>query len=150
MMTRQVCTAAADLIQDFETLRLVAFKPTPDDVWTIGWGHTEGVKEGDIWTKPYADQVFEQDIADRAQWAYDAIDEDVRDDLTDNQFGAIVSFVYNLGIEAFKESTLLKKVNAQDYAGASAEFLKWIYQHGKVLNGLVRRRATERALFDRP
>ncbi len=149
-MTRQVCTAAADLIQDFETLRLVAFKPTPDDVWTIGWGHTEGVKEGDIWTKPYADQVFEQDIADRAQWAYDAIDEDVRDDLTDNQFGAIVSFVYNLGIEAFKESTLLKKVNAQDYAGASAEFLKWIYQHGKVLNGLVRRRATERALFDRP
>lgn len=70
--------------------------------------------------------------------------------LNDNQFGALVSFVYNLGAGALGSSTLLKKLNAKDYSGAAEEFLKWDFAGGKRLAGLTRRRQAERALFLHP
>lgn len=67
--------------------------------------------------------------------------------LNQNQFDALASFTYNLGETNLSSSTLLKKLNAKDYTGASNEFLKWNRAGGKVLNGLVRRREAERNLF---
>ncbi|WP_312069487.1 lysozyme, partial [Acinetobacter sp.] len=67
--------------------------------------------------------------------------------LSQNQFDALVSLTYNIGSTAFKNSTLLKKLNAKDYAGAADQFLRWNKGGGKVLKGLVRRREAERALF---
>ena len=71
----------------------------------------------------------------------------VRKPITQNQFDALVSLSYNIGSGAFKNSTLLKKLNAKDYAGAADQFLVWNKGGGKVLKGLVRRRDAERALF---
>ncbi|HAK9115445.1 TPA: lysozyme, partial [Salmonella enterica] len=67
--------------------------------------------------------------------------------LTQGQFDALVSFAYNLGARTLSSSTLLRKLNAGDYAGAADEFLRWNKAGGKVLNGLTRRREAERALF---
>ena len=68
--------------------------------------------------------------------------------LTDNQFGALVSFTFNVGPANFNKSTLLRKLNAGDYKGAAAELPKWRHAAGRVLNGLIRRRAAEQALFN--
>ncbi len=150
-MSRQVCQAAQSLIKSFEQLRLVAYLPTPNDVLTIGYGHTgKDVTEGLVWTKERAEEVFQQDIAERAEELYFALDYGIRDSLTDNQFGALVSFVYNEGISAFKSSTMLRLINTRQYEAASEQFPRWIYQGDEKLGGLIRRRAAERALFDTP
>jgi lysozyme len=70
--------------------------------------------------------------------------------LNENQFGALVSFTFNLGLTNLKRSTLLKRVNASDFAGAAAEFGKWVNAAGKKMPGLVKRRAAEAALFSTP
>lgn len=67
--------------------------------------------------------------------------------LTQSQFDALVSFVYNVGVEAFRTSTLLRKLNGADYVGAAAEFKRWKMGGGKVLPGLIRRRKREEELF---
>ena len=76
--------------------------------------------------------------------------EAVKVPLNPNQFGALTSFTYNLGAGNLRSSTLLRKLNAGDYAGAAAEFARWNKAGGKVLKGLTRRRAAERALFEKP
>lgn len=139
------------LIQSFETLQLVAFKPTPDDVWTIGWGHTgPDVHEGLVWTREQADEAFDHDT--RA--AVNGVIRGTDVQLTQNQFDALVSFTYNEGVgeehpepKGFLGSTLRKMVNARRWLDAANEFPKWNKQKGKVLGGLVRRRDAERALF---
>lgn len=73
----------------------------------------------------------------------------VKVELSQGQFDALVSLVYNIGIEAFKGSTLLKKLNARDYEGAAAQFDRWVRSNGKVSPGLVARRARERKVFER-
>lgn len=132
------------LIEDFEKLRLVAFKPTPDDVWTIGWGHTgNDVYEGLVWTREKADSQFDVDIAKYVNQVIRSTDVE----LTQNQFDALVSFTYNEGVTAEGHSTLLQYVNQRRWLDAANEFPKWNKQKGKVLDGLTRRRATERELF---
>lgn len=131
------------LIKKWEALRLEAYLPTKDDVWTIGWGHTAGVYQGMKITKQEAELYFDEDVA----WASEAVNKLVRVKLSQNQFDALVSFVFNIGLTAFKKSTLLRKLNAGDYHGAAAEFPKWNKQAGKVLNGLVKRRAEEMEYF---
>lgn len=132
-----------NLIKKWEKLRLVAYLPTPDDVWTIGWGHTLGVKKGDKITKEQAQEFFIQD----KQWAEDAVNQKVKVPLTQEQFDALVSLVFNIGANAFSRSTLLKKLNRKDYQGAADQFNVWVKQKGKTLTGLVRRRAEERSYF---
>ena len=132
-----------NLIKKWEKLKLVAYLPTPDDVWTIGWGHIMGVKKGDKITKEQAQEFFIQD----KQWAEDAVNQKVKVPLTQEQFDALVSLVFNIGANAFSRSTLLKKLNRKDYQGAADQFNVWVKQKGKTLTGLVRRRAEERSYF---
>ena len=141
-MVDKMQTVNYEIIKQFEGLRLEAYK-CPADVWTIGYGHTNKVKSGDAITEGEADILLALDVqeAERAVSSY------VDVDINQNQFDALVSFVYNLGAGNFKSSTLLKKLNQGDYLGAANEFHRWNKAGGKVLRGLVRRREAEANLF---
>ena len=132
-----------DLIKEFEGLRLTAYRDAAG-VLTIGYGHTKGVKENDRITAAQAERFLIDDIKAHAAPVINL----VVVPLNQNQFDALVSFVYNLGGSAFANSTLLKHLNYGDYDAAAGEFDKWIYASGKPLNGLVKRRAKERLLFE--
>jgi lysozyme len=132
-----------DLIKSFEGLRLSAYK-CPADVWTIGYGTTAGVKPGQSITKERAEELLREDVK-----RFEAqVLRLVKVPLTQGQHDAMVSFVYNLGAGNLSNSTLLRLLNAGDDAGAAAQFDRWNKAEGKVLAGLVRRRAAERALFE--
>ncbi|MFP2693906.1 lysozyme [Enterobacter ludwigii] len=133
------------LIKAFEGLRLTAYRCAAD-VWTIGYGHTAAVKNGDTITADDADSLLLNDIAVSEQ----AVSRAVTAPLNQSRFDALVSLVFNIGQGNFRRSTLLKKLNNQDYTGASDEFLRWTRAGGKVVPGLVRRREAEKALFDTP
>ncbi|MBK3870977.1 lysozyme [Stutzerimonas frequens] len=132
-----------DLIKSFEGLRLSAYKDVVGVV-TIGYGTTSGVKMGDTITKERAEELLREDVKRFEQ----QVQRLVKVPLTQGQFDALVSFVYNLGAGNLSNSTLLRLLNAGDYAGAGAQFERWNKAGGKVLAGLVRRRAAERALFE--
>lgn len=132
-----------ELIKKWEDLRLEAYLPTPYDVWTIGWGHTKGVKPGDVITEAEAQRLFDEDV----QWAEDAVNKLVKVGLTQNQFDALVSLTFNIGETQFRNSTALKRLNAGNYEGAAEAMTWWNKQKGKVLRGLVRRRAEEKEYF---
>lgn len=131
-----------EIVKHFEDCKLEAYL-CPAGVPTIGWGHTKGVKLGDKITQDKADSLFEQDYHEAEQ----QVQEVVTAFLSDQQLGALTSFVFNLGIGQLKVSTLLKKLNQNDYKGAAEEFRKWIYSNGKILPGLVKRREMERMVF---
>ena len=132
-----------DLIKSFEQCRLKAYKPTPDDVWTCGWGSTQGVTESTCWTQEQADMALLQDVAD----AEKCVGKNVRVPLTQNEFDALVSLTFNIGCGAFAGSTLLKLLNSSDYDGAAQQILRWDKQAGKPLAGLTRRRQAEKEMF---
>lgn len=142
-MSRQLGTAGRALIRLYEQLRLVAYRNFPGEPWTIGWGHTGDVHQGDTCTPDQADKWFTEDTAKVVA----AVDRDTPQDITQNQFDALVSFGYNLGISAEEHSTLLRDVISKNIAGAADEFLKWNHVNGQVSDGLTRRRRAERALF---
>lgn len=135
------------LIKEFEGCRLTAYQDSVG-VWTIGYGWTQPV-DG----KPVrAGMTIKQETAERllktGLVSYESdVSRLVKVGLTQGQFDALVSFTYNLGSRSLSTSTLLRKLNAGDYAGAANEFLRWNKAGGKVLNGLTRRREAERALF---
>lgn len=147
--------AGLPLVKKFEQCRLQAFKPIPTDPFTIGWGRTAGVQEGDTCTQDEADQWLLDD--------YDTAQEEVLKaihvDLSDNQIGALTSFVYNVGpgheghkdglvhLKAGGSSHLLIYTNRQEWDQAADEFPKWSKAGGVVLMGLMRRRMEEKALF---
>lgn len=132
-----------DMIKEHEGLRLQAYLPTPNDVWTIGYGHTGSAHKGMVITEERAEALLRQDIA----WVEDAINKNVVVPLTQNQYDALASLIYNIGAGAFAKSTLLRMLNMGDYAGAAEQFGRWNRQKGKVLNGLTRRRQEEKELF---
>lgn len=138
------------LIKGYEKLRLTAYAATEEErakgIWTIGWGHTAGVKEGDTCTAEEADQFLLSDLEKAEGGVYSL----VRTPLNQNQYDALVSLVFNIGRGNFAASTILKRLNLGDYAGAAQEFKKWNKQAGKVLGGLTKRRAEEEALFNKP
>lgn len=119
----------------------------PAGVLTIGWGHTNArgrpFGEGATWSRAECDAAFEED----ADFFAAGVRERVRVELTQAQFDALVSLAYNVGLAAFEGSTLLRKLNGGDVAGAAGEFRRWTRGGGKVLPGLVRRRTAEAALF---
>jgi lysozyme len=134
-----------DLIKAHEGLRLEAY-PDPasgGDPWTIGYGHTAGVKPGDVITQEQADAYLREDIA----WAEDAVRSGVKVPISQAAFDAMVSLTFNIGAGAFGRSTLLKMLNAGDHAGAADQFMRWTTAAGRVMPGLEKRRAAERALF---
>lgn len=131
-----------DLIKKWEGCELKAYK-CPANVWTIGYGHTNGVKEGQEITLKQAETFLRQDIATFEK----GVTKLVSAPLTQNKFDALVSFAFNIGLGAFKTSTLLKKLNQKDYCGAAKEFERWNKSKGKVLKGLTIRRKDEKAMF---
>lgn len=135
-----------DLIKSYEGCRLAAYPDpaTGGAPWTIGYGHTAGVKQGDTCTQEQADEWLADEVAKFAE----SVQEVVTAPLTQHQLDALVSLAYNIGMGNLKKSTLLKKLNKEDVAGASQEFLKWTKANGKVMAGLVNRRKSEKALFD--
>ncbi|MCM8732708.1 muraminidase [Azospirillum sp. TSH7] len=146
MTTKPVCQAAVDLVKHFEGLYLNAYL-CPAGVPTIGYGHTAGVKMGQTITAEQADAFLASDLTEAAG----RVDGLVKVALNDDQRGALSSFVFNLGAGSLQSSTLLKLLNAGDYAGAADQFGRWVYAtvNGKPtkLAGLVARRAAEEALF---
>jgi len=132
-----------DIIKQYEGLRLEAYL-CPAGIPTIGWGHTFGVKLGQKISVAQAEVFLDHDY----QEAEDQVKQVVKVPLTDNQLGALVSFVFNLGIGKLKSSTLLKKLNSGDYVGAASEFDKWVFSKGVKLKGLIARRVAERKLFE--
>jgi lysozyme len=136
-------SAGLNLIKHFEGIRLSAYNDGVG-VPTIGYGHTgPDVYYGLTITQARANQLLVQDL----RRFEDAVHRAVKVVLNDNQFAALVSFTYNVGEAAFQNSTLLQLLNARDYNGASAQFLRWTYAGGQQLAGLYRRRQAERALF---
>jgi len=130
------------LIKKFEGLRLEAYL-CPAGVWTIGYGHTHKVYKGKKITKEEAEKLLKEDL----QIFESAICDVVKVPLNQNQFDGIVSFVYNVGIGAFRTSTMLKFINANHFPLAAGQFDRWIYSKGKKLEGLVKRRKEEKELF---
>ncbi len=137
-----------DLVKRFEGLRLTAYR-CPAGVVTIGYGYTNragfgpGVKMGDVWSEAQADEMLDAGLSRCADQVLALLTRAP----TDNQFGAMVSLAYNIGLGAFSKSTCLKRFNAGDIEGA-AEALTWFNKAGgKVLRGLVRRREAEADLF---
>lgn len=130
------------LIKQFEGCKLKAYK-CPAGVWTIAYGRTTKVKSGDTCTQAQADAwlIEEYDHFEKGVLAMLKVETNA------NMLGALTSFAYNLGLGALKGSTLLRKHNAGDHDGAAKEFLKWNKAGGRVLNGLVRRREAESALY---
>ena len=119
----------------------------PVGVLTIGWGHTNDngrqFDTSSVWTQNECDAAFQEDMRHFEK----AVKGLVTVPLDQNQFDALVSFCYNCGEGNLGGSTLLKKVNSRDFSGAAKEFGKWVHGGGKVLKGLVRRRASEALLF---
>ena len=133
------------LTENFEGLRLTAYPDpaTHGDPWTIGYGSTKGVHQGMVITQEQAEQRLMDDV----QSACDVVNSKVHTDLTQNEFDALVDFVFNVGAGNFAGSTLLKKINAGDMEEAALEFQKWDKAAGHVMAGLVRRRQAETDLF---
>ena len=131
-----------ELIKHFEGCELEAYK-CPAGVWTIGYGHIKGVKEGMKITEHQAEEMLKSELHEYEGY----INDYVTVPLNQNQFDAMVSWVYNLGGGNLKASTLLKVLNAGDYDGVPAQMLRWNKAGGKVLEGLTRRRQAEADLF---
>ena len=135
-----------DLIKTHEGCKLVAY-PDPGsggDPWTVGYGHTgNDVVEGLHISQDEADDYLRHDLA----WVEKCINNSVKVELTQGEFDALCSFVYNLGCGTLGKSMLLAKLNAGDSDGASSEFLKFTHAGGKVLQGLVVRRKAEMEVF---
>jgi len=142
---RKTNKAGIELIKECEGLKLKAYR-CPAGVLTIGYGHTAGVKRGDVITAKQAEQFLKDDLA----WAEECVEQNVIVAITDNQFSALVSFVYNVGPGAFKKSTLLKLLNQNKTGRASLEFVKWNKAGGVALAGLTKRRIKEMNLFITP
>lgn len=146
-MKKSTSQKGINQVKSFEGKRLAAY----DDgvgVWTIGFGTTiypngVKVKKGDKCTELQAEQYLRNDLI-RFE---NAVNESVKVPINQNQFDALVSLTYNIGASAFKNSTLLRKLNAGDKKGAADQFDVWNKAGGKVMKGLVNRRASEKALF---
>ena len=131
-----------ELIKKFEGCRLKAYQDSVD-VWTIGYGHTEGVYEGMEISQHQADIMLGSDLVKYANY----INEYVTVSLNPNQFDALTSWVYNLGPGNLKSSTMLKVLNEGSYDDVPFQIKRWNKAGGKVLKGLVRRREAEAELF---
>lgn len=149
-MARTINRETVEHVKRWEGLKLTAY-PDPGsrdgNPWTVGYGHTSDgflkVTRGLTISPKQAEEALEFDLNETAA----AIDELVKVGLSDNQFGALASFAFNVGLGAFKKSTLLKKLNKGDYAAVPAELARWTRNDGKVMKGLVNRRAAEAGLW---
>jgi lysozyme len=147
----QISEEGLMLIMEFEGCEFKAYE-CQGNVWTLGFGHTADVQEGDTCTEEQAIHWLSEDVQYFEEGVWRLIE---REDMTQGEFDALVSFAYNVGLdededtqaEGLGDSTLLRLYNEGDTQGAADEFAKWTKAGGKVSAGLVRRREAERALF---
>lgn len=151
MQKRPIPRACIDLVKSFEGYHTqlpdgscMAYLDTlaQPPVWTIGFGCTEGIKQGMIMTRDAAEEALARELEKHAE----IVDRVVTVPIGENNRSALISFQYNTG--GLPKSTLLKKLNSGDFDGAAREFERWNKAGGKIYKGLVRRRAAERALFE--
>lgn len=135
-------SAGESLTASFEGCRLAAYQDQ-GGVWTIGYGHTVGVKQFDTCTREQALAWLLRD----SQWAVDTVNRLVSVSLTQGEFDALVDFTFNAGPHAIAGSTLLRVLNSGDYAAAADQFDLWDHCGGQVVAGLLRRRQAETAEF---
>lgn len=135
--------AGFKLTEQFEGLSLKAYQDVAG-VWTNGYGNTHGVVPGSTITL----QQATNDLASNIEGSEYVVNTVVTVALTQNQFDALVDFVFNLGSGNFQSSTLLRYLNAGNYVGAAGEFPKWNHAGGVVVDGLTRRRLAEQTLFN--
>ena len=131
------------LIKRFEGCRLESYKCSAN-VLTIGYGHTSGVKETDTITQDEADKLLQEDVEQFEKY----VDDNVTVELGQSQFDALVAWTFNLGVGNLRESTMLKKLNNEDYKSVPSEMKRWNKAGGKTLDGLIRRRKAESLLFE--
>ena len=144
----KISQSGLDLIKEFEGLRLDAYQDSVG-VWTIGYGSTywpdgRKVKKGD---KLASEAEAEQLLRDTVKTYEAGVNRVVKVHITQNQFDALVSFAFNLGVGALEKSTLVRKLNQIDVIPVANEFSRWTKAGGKELAGLRRRRTAERELF---
>jgi lysozyme len=162
-----ICNRAIELIKHFESLHdgdltTIALEPKqcPAKIWTIGFGHALRTLDGKRFLKGEADKaqayerfpsLTEAQATKLLAFDLEKFELDVKRfakvELNENQLGALVSFAYNVGSTAFKNSTLLRKLNTYDFQGASLQFRRWTKSDGVELRGLIRRRNNEKRLF---
>jgi lysozyme len=143
MQTFRYSDAGIALTKGIEGLRLTAYRDCAG-VLTIGYGHTgPDVVAGKAIDEAQAEALLQADV----QVAVECVNRAVTAAITQNQFDALVDFCFNVGCGAFLNSTLLRKVNAADFAGAAAQFALWVHAGGEVVAGLVRRRKLEAEMF---
>jgi lysozyme len=130
------------LIKKFEGCELEAYQCSAN-VWTIGYGHTQGVKEGDVCTQEDADRMLEEDLEEFEGYVQEAVNVP----LEQHEFDALVAWTYNLGPSNLRSSTMLKRLNDSKFDQVPSEMRRWNKAGGKVLDGLVRRREAESLLF---
>tara|TARA_B100000282_G_scaffold209771_1_gene154457 strand:+ start:621 stop:1064 length:444 start_codon:yes stop_codon:yes gene_type:complete len=130
------------LIKKFEGCELEAYQCSAG-VWTIGYGHTKDVEEGDTISKDQAEEMLVEELHEYENY----VNEYVNVALSQNQFDALVSWVYNLGPANLKSSTMLKVLNDGKYEDVPYQMKRWNKAGGKVLDGLVRRREAEALLY---
>ena len=139
----QVSYKGIALIKEFESCKLTAYKDSVG-VWTIGYGHTRSARQGMVITQDQADELLALDVTTHATGVYKAL----QVKLEQHQFDAVVSLAFNVGVNAVRNSTLLKMINRGDDKLAAAQFDRWNKAGGKVLAGLTRRRAAERRMYE--
>ena len=146
-MTRQISPHGLAKLKQWEGLKTKAYKDS-GGVWTIGYGHTATAGEpkpraGMVITAAEAERILLKDLTQYEA----AVESLVKVELNDNQFAALVSFVYNIPLASFKKSTLLKKLNAGNYDAVPTELMKWVNVNHKKNQGLVNRRQAEGYLW---
>ncbi len=141
-MNKRTSAEGIALIKKFEGCELEAYQCSAN-VWTIGYGHTRGVEEGDTCSQEDAESMLVADLEEFEGYVNDI----VQCPLEQNQFDALVAWTYNLGPTNLRESTLLIRLNDQDYHDVPTQIRRWNKAGGKVLDGLVRRREAEVLLF---
>ncbi len=141
-MNYRYSPAGFALTKQFEGLRLSSYQDS-GGIWTIGYGHTSGVRSGQVISQSEADRLLALDVAS----AVGCVNRLLGVPVTQNRFDALVDFAFNLGCHRLLGSTLLKLVNEQRFDEAVLEFPKWVHAGSQVLPGLVARRKAEAELF---
>ena len=145
---RHINERGIEIVKSFEGISLEPYL-CPANVWTVGYGATVGSDGGPIdpdmepISEDEAEALLLRDLESSEGW----VSRLIKTALTENQFSALVSFTFNLGAGSLQRSTLRMKLNRSEYQSAADEFPKWRMAGGRVLAGLVRRRASERKLF---
>jgi lysozyme len=145
VLPRRINAQGITLIKTYEGLHLTPYL-CPAKIWTIGYGHTRTVRAGMKITAPEAEQLLDDDV----RLVERAVQRLVTVPLNDNQFAALVSFAFNIGIGHLEQSTLLRLLNRGWYEQVPAQLMRWNRAAGETLGGLSRRRAAEAQLWNTP